>query len=240
MHWHRCPADIGRIRRAAHHSYAGVRRFVRRGSRSVLPKFSNRLSPGQQSYLKSDRERSTKLFSFINKFSTIVASMHWTLLRFDERRLITGDQPVCPVPLLTPGVVTPIEAVPRGGWLDTCELRFPLTPTLALLGTWHMGAETTPVTGTWAQAINLNVAVRKQAVKQYFQTPELLPATPPAIDGTPQLYFLPISIEVIPGYSMGAARQSPLRHQTVREIQTLIDRQDRKTMTVVTSRSKAA
>src|SRR4029077_5565648 len=99
-----------------------------------------------------------RLISLINKLSSVFGSMHWTLLRFDDPLLITSDQPVAPVPLLTPGVIEPFAALPGGGWLDTLEVRCPLTPHLALLATWHMGPEAEPIAGTWQDAVNLNVS----------------------------------------------------------------------------------
>jgi hypothetical protein len=186
--------------------------------------------------MQSDRERSKKLLSLINKLSTVFGSMHWSLLRFDEPLLITGDQPVCPVPLLGPGAIQPVAAIPRDGWLDTCEIRCPLTPRLALIATWYMGPETAPVDGTWAQAVNLNAGTRAQAVEQYFQTPEREPALPAAIFAQPQPPLLaPISIDVLPGYSMAVAAESARRDQTTKRIEELIEKQDHETITVITS-----
>ena len=183
--------------------------------------------------MQSDRERANKLLSLINKLSTIIVSMHWTLLRFDEPLLITGDQPICPVPLLTPGIGKPIAAIPRDGWLDTCEIRCAFTPRHALLATWYTGPPTDPVSGTWSQAVNLNASVAAQTVEQRFQTPDREPAMPAAILRVPQTVLSPISIEVLSDYSLDAAMRSRLRHRTAEELQRLIERRDHKTITVV-------
>jgi Protein of unknown function (DUF4238) len=190
--------------------------------------------------MQSDRERSKRLLRLINKLSSILVSMHWTLLRFEEPLLITSDQPLCPVPFLTPGVASPVAAVPADGWLDTCEIRFPLTPRLALLTTWYMGPPSAPVPGTWAQAVNLNSAVAKQAVEQYFQTPEREPAMPAAIFRASQNLLSPISIDVLAGYSMTTARTSPLRHRTSLGVRALIEAQDHETITAITSEVREA
>jgi hypothetical protein len=204
-----------------------------------LARFRRRF-PSQDGYerwrreMQSDRHRANKLLGMINKFATIFASMHWTLLRFEEPLLVTGDQPVCPVPLLTPGLEAPIGAVPRDGWLDTCEVRCPLTPDLALLASWHMGPPDPVLAGTWGHAVNINASVVAQSVEQYFQNRLREPAMPPAIWREPQRRFPPISIEILEDYSLAAAVESPLRAQTKRALEVLIEKQDRETITVIT------
>jgi uncharacterized protein DUF4238 len=202
--------------------------------------------PNRRSYerfrlqMRSDRERSVKLLSLINKLSSVFASMHWTLLSFDEPLLVTGDQPVCPVPILTPGVESPVAASPRDGWMDTSEIRCALTPQLALLMSWHLGPTVAPVAGTWAHAVNLNTAVIGQAVEQYFQTPTRLPALAPAIFREPQRLLGPISLDVLPGYSVAEADVSPLRARTRKALEALIEDRDHETISVVHSELPAA
>lgn len=192
-----------------------------------------------RSTMQSDRERSKKLLSLINKLSSVFASMHSTLLRFDDPLLITGDQPVCPVPILTPGAVGELAPTPSGGWLETCEIRCPLTPRLALVASWYMGSPAAPVSGTWAQAVNLNTSVVAQTVDQYFQMPEREPAMAPAIFLQPRNLLGPISAEILPEYSMDAAATSPLRQQTQAALTALIEDQDHETITVVSSQDGA-
>jgi hypothetical protein len=186
------------------------------------------------------RERALRVISLINKLSTLFISMHWTLLSFDEPLLITSDQPVSPVPLMTPGVIEPFTAFPGGGWVKTLEIRFPLTPRLALLATWHMGPEA-PITGTWQDAVNLNVSTMQQAAKQFVQSPEREPAMPPAIFERPQApVVVPISIQVLPGYTLDAATRSPRREQTSEIVTDLVERQDHKTITALIDDRRSA
>jgi hypothetical protein len=185
----------------------------------------------------TDRERAVRLISLINKLSSVFGSMHWTLLHFDEPLLITSDQPVAPVPLLTPGVIEPFAAIPRGGWLDTLEVRCPLTPHLALLATWHMGPEVEPIAGTWQDAVNLNLSSKAQATKQFVQTPEREPAMPPAIFAQPlPPIIVLISIQILSGYTLDAATRSLRRGQTSKIVTDLIELQDHKTITVLTTK----
>jgi hypothetical protein len=189
--------------------------------------------------MRSDKRRALKILRMINKLGTLIASMHWTLIRFDEPVLITSDQPTCPVPLLEPGAVAPVAATPETGWIDTVEVRFPLTPRLALLGTWWMAGHGAPVDGTWAHAVNLNGAVRAQAHTQWFHSLDRAPALPAAISREPMTQFEPISPEIIPGYSMQVARESDLRERAKVEGEKLIESQDDSTLTVITAQRRA-
>ena len=197
--------------------------------------------PSEQQYrefarvMGSDRERGKKLISLINKLGTVFGSMHWTLLRFDEPLLVTGDQPVSPVPLLAPGQVQEVAAIPDTGWLDTCEIRCPLTPRLALLMTWWSGPETDPLDGMWAHAVNLNTATTVQAVKQSFRYPGRLPALAPEVFAVPQPQVLSaISTGLLPGYTNETARTSNRREIAIKNVRQLVERQDHETLTILT------
>jgi hypothetical protein len=182
----------------------------------------------------SDGEQARRIFSMINKISTILVCMHWTLLRFDEPLLITADQPVCPFPIIEDEEDHPIKAMPEGGWINTTEVRFPLTPRLALLATWHWSDPQPPITGTWEQAVNLNAAVREQADRHWLYSPQRLPALPPAIFREPVTSFTPIATRVLPGYSVAAAKESKLRDGAQKEIDKLVEGRDSKTVTMIT------
>jgi hypothetical protein len=182
----------------------------------------------------SDGERAKRILSMVNKISTILACMNWTLLRFDEPLLITSDHPVCPVPLIEEGQDRAIHPIPGDGWMNTIEVRFPLTPHLALLATWHMSEPQPPISGRWEHAVNLNAAVRVQADRHWLYTPARMPALPPAVFSDPIASFLPIAPAVLPGYNVAAAKASKLREGTQKEIDKLIESQDAKTITMIT------
>jgi hypothetical protein len=99
----------------------------------------------------SDGERAKRILSMVNKISTIFGCMNWTLLRFDEPLLITSDHPVCPVPIIEGGADRAIHPMPDERWMNTIEVRFPLSPRLALLATWHMSEPQSSISGTWEQ-----------------------------------------------------------------------------------------
>jgi hypothetical protein len=191
--------------------------------------------------MRSDRERGKKLISLMNKLATIFGSMHWTLLRFPEPLLLTSDQPVSAVPILDPGQIVEVAAMPDTGWLDTCEVRCPLAPRLALLASWWTGPEEAPTEGTWQQAVNLNTATSVQAVGYSFQTPERCPALAPAIFRDPPAPVLSaLSPELLGGYGNDAARESPRRALAVRTVRDLVERQDHETVTLVTTAAPTA
>lgn len=191
--------------------------------------------------MRSDRERAKKTLRLINKIGSLIASMHWTLLRFEQPWLITSDQPVCPVPLLGVGEQQVIQAIPAGGWVKTIEIRCPLTPHLALLATWHRDvSNVAAIDGTWEQATNLNGAMRAQTSRWRFEVPDCRPPMPPAIFREPVTAFEPLSPAILPGYSSVAARVSELRHRAQAEVQRLIEDRDDKTLTIVTPERAAA
>jgi hypothetical protein len=139
--------------------------------------------------VSTDRSLAQRLYGQVNKFASIFASMHWTLLHFDEPWLITSDQPVCPVPLLHQGETAQIDGSAGKGWIDMIEVRFPLGPRHALLATW-VGPEhaEAAIPGSWQDAVNLNAASRAQARRQRFYDPRCSPPSPSLIsrEATPR------------------------------------------------------
>jgi hypothetical protein len=184
-------------------------------------------------HMRTDKERAHKLLTMVNKLASGFSSMHWTVLRFDEPMLITSDHPVCAVPLLDAGETREVDPTPAGGWMDTIEVRFPLTPHHGLICSWHPWAEQDrPVEGTWAHAVNFNAAVRGQAGRHWFHDPSRPPPLPALIYREVDPTLQPITPEIIPGYSREVARESPLRRGVITEIEDLIERQDDSTMFV--------
>ena len=177
---------------------------------------------------RSDKERAFKLLTMINKLASGFGSMHWTLLRFSEPLIITSDQPVCAAPLLDEGEQRPIQATPATGWANIVEFRFPLSPCLVLVGSWHPGDESDrPIHGDWNHAANINGVLRAQAQSQWFRVhPGPMPAFPSLICREVSSSFEPLAPRLIPGYSSAVARRSPRHLGVVAEIEKLIDRQD--------------
>ncbi len=182
-----------------------------------------------------DRERSLRLLAMQNKISSVLASMHWSLLQFDEPLLVTSDQPVCPVGLMDLGMSQRVGATPPLGWIETVEVRFVLSPRHALVATWHEGPDTTPHIGTWHQASNINGVLIQQTEMHWVHVPNTSPAVPPLIMLDPTHRFETLSPTLIPGYGSHVARASKLRLAVEREVTTLINNHNDATMTVVRS-----
>ena len=122
--------------------------------------------------------------------------------------------------------------MPRGGWSSLVEVRFPLSPREALLGTWYPGnLEANVVQGTWATAVEFNGVTRAQA-RRYYQSPEQEPAMPPAILKEPVRAFEPISPSLLQDYSVEVALDSDRRKQATAEVNRLIEKGDDNTLSI--------
>jgi hypothetical protein len=87
-----------------------------------------------QQQLTSDTYRLTKMLDLGIRLSSIVGSMHWSLIDFATPVLATSDHPVDVWPV---GATTRRpQGSPNDGVLNSLEIRVPLTPTKALLMTW--------------------------------------------------------------------------------------------------------
>ncbi len=191
--------------------------------------------------MRSDDERARKLLKLTNKLSSTFASMHWSLICFEENLLATGDQPVCGVPLPSDELLRPVSATVDDGWSNTLEVRFAATPRLLVVGSWHDGPETGPGSGHWLHAVDHNVAVSTQADRQWFHHPDRLPAMPPQIFAHPSRYDCSsIAQAALPGYTAETARRSVRRRQAVDEVNRLIKKQDDRTIRFVTVDARAA
>ncbi|MFZ1154424.1 MAG: DUF4238 domain-containing protein [Solirubrobacteraceae bacterium] len=161
-------------------------------------------------YAEALRDESVHVNSLVRQMSRIASffcSMHWSLVEFPEDWLISCDQPVVLLPYsLSP--ITPASAITPQGLAATLEGRFTLDPRHALLLTWHETEEAT-LAGTYAQACSINCALRAQTLQEWFcragSTPPFL--SPPLAEE--RIY--PISIELLPGYSVGSAAASKRR-----------------------------
>lgn len=210
-----------------------------------LPKYEDRFTTPEgyerfRSAMFSDEERAKKILR-INKLATVLGSMHWSLLTFENALLATSDQPVAPVPLLGAEEQEAVSPTPRRGWLETLEVRFPLSPHEALLATWYgaLDGEGEPIPCDWAAAVNLNGITRAQAPR-YFHSPSHLPAMPPAILREPLMQFEPLAPSVLPGYGTQAAFVSERRSRTSAEVTRLIEANDDATLTLIIADRLAA
>ena len=85
-------------------------------------------------FMRTDEERHRGMLFKLPLIGTLIANMHWTLLRTGAPRLATSDHPFAPVPIS--GEPAPAHPIPAGGLMNAAEFRFALSPRHLLLLTW--------------------------------------------------------------------------------------------------------
>jgi hypothetical protein len=174
-------------------------------------------------HVTGDSWRADLFGSQLTQLASLIASMHWTLLEFDERLLATSDQPVTVVPLLSAGSAAPLEPVPRTGLAECEEIRMPLDPRRALLLTWRNLPDDAPTIRVRDDiAVQLNRAVIGQADQQWFHHPDRRPTTLDATfaaDGVCRA----IGRMLLPGYGYDEAIGSQRRLDTLHNLQTMVE-----------------
>lgn len=148
------------------------------------------------------------------KVGCAMGSMCWTLVEFARPVLATADHPVVVWPMSDGGrraqSVVPAEV----GVRNFLEVRLPISPWQALLMTWRdLPDDPNPVQAKAHHGQNLNAFTIAEAEEQWF----FLPGTkcPRFRDGA----WLPISAELVPGYSAATALASQLHQQVIADLQ---------------------
>lgn len=133
--------------------------------------------------LSSDEQRVKTFQRHLLMTTALVANMHWTLLSWEHPVLATSDHPVSLFPMAQPGVLTPYEAFPRKGLGGVLELRFPLSPSQLLIGSWidQLDQKLDPV-GDQSWVINSNESITGNAEHEWFFRPGSFPRLTPVIE----------------------------------------------------------
>lgn len=160
----------------------------------------------------------------IPALASMVASMHWSLVRFDGIELATSDQPAVPASILAPGRAAGISVTPASGMANIIELRFPLSPTLLLLCSWSHLPEGAPIEGTPRQAADLNRAASEAAARQWVARPgsRTWLQAPPFREDTCQA----VAPQLLDGYGDRAALRSDRRQRATELMQTMMRERD--------------
>ncbi len=158
-----------------------------------------------EAFLASDTQRLARMIDLHPKIGTVLASMHWGLVTFEEQLLATGDEPIIPWPLK--GIRTPAPFSFQNGIRETLEVRFAVTARDLLVMSWlDEPNDEPPLRGLPAIARNHNTFVKAQAQRFWFHHPDTKPLVSrgrlPAL--SPLLH---------PGYNLRAARVSRRRAQ---------------------------
>jgi hypothetical protein len=169
-----------------------------------------------EEHMRGDAQRFLAMFRQPPKVGTLLASMHWTLLRFGSDRLITSDQPVVPFADLTEG--NPFEVVARRGLAHVPEFRFPLSPRCAVLMCWADRRQDADLRGSPAQARTINHSVKAQADRHWFSRPGTSPSHG---FGSPE----PLTYGLLSEYGRGRMDESVRRRRAMEIVQRWIDSQ---------------
>lgn len=165
--------------------------------------------------------------------TSVLASMHWTLVEFPTALLATSDHPVT----LWPGAQSQTPQafeISQVGVLECIEIRLPLSPSRLVLMTWADKADEdhASLRGIRDHAANANAFTVAAADRQWFH----LPGRPsPRASGR----LLPLSTQLVHGYTPTAAAASERRQRAAAIANEKIGREltDRQIEFVTMSRS---
>jgi hypothetical protein len=145
--------------------------------------------------LATDTARLLDMQRWLYGFSALFFAMRWTLIRFPRPILITCDHPVvmwreadrAAVPSDNSGI----------GVEHLLEVRYPLNSQVCLLMTWLEGVDDSEIlSGSRAQAKNINSFTRAAAELEWFSLPDI---NPPFSDDRSRL--VPLSAEIFGEYA---------------------------------------
>ncbi|HVS86041.1 MAG TPA: DUF4238 domain-containing protein [Gaiellaceae bacterium] len=163
-----------------------------------------------EAVLLSDTFRLRQMLEYARKLPAILGSMHWTLVEFRSPLIATSDHPVVLWPLNSGGRAP--QATQPIGFINSLEVRLPVSPTATILMAWIDVADTAQprVRGARHHAANINAFTVAEAERHWFHLPE---TTAPVASGR----LAPLTPELVKGYSHAVARASQ-RRKTVKEI----------------------
>jgi hypothetical protein len=186
-----------------------------------------------------DPLRAAAMLKDVPRIASILMSMCWTLVQFDEPLIGSCDQPVVWYPLLRPQRQVPIRAIPRSGFMDTVEVRFPIDPWRLLLLSWAPQPDMDdPVVGEFRHAADVNRSTDAQADRDWFYRPGSVPPflAAPRLDWACE----PLSYDLVPGYTLDVATTSRRRADAGRLLAGLIESGATNEMRFVVVRASAS
>jgi hypothetical protein len=190
-------------------------------------------APDLDTFLLSNSYRLTRMFATALTVTSVLASMHWTLVEFARPLIATCDEPVVGWP---GGDSQPPRSfdLRSSGILRCIEIRLPLSTRHAVLMTWADFADDdhVRVAGLRDHASNFNAFTEAAADRQWFHAPG---PPPPRASGR----LLPLSTQLVPGYTPQAAEHSRRRQRTSQIVNEKIGRdlEDREIEIVTMTRS---
>jgi hypothetical protein len=153
-------------------------------------------------HFSSATHRQIQMISLSRMLTQLLGSMWWSLVEFNTETLATSGHPVVlwrfSHDLRIPGTGS------TEGVLDTLEVRVPITPTQALLMTWHdePDDEGARIEGARVHARNFNAFTIANADRQWFCKPHTTDIRPV------HAAFHPLSQAFFLHYDADAARKT--------------------------------
>jgi hypothetical protein len=136
--------------------------------------------------------------------------MSWSLVEFGSPVVATADHPVVVWPPSDQGRPAEPVVASKVGIGNLLEVRFPVGPTTTVLMTWRDQPDPpNPISGKTHHAENLNAFTIAEAEKQWFHKPGT--RRPRQRSGN----WMPLSLELIPGYSIREAAYSDRRQRII-------------------------
>lgn len=165
-------------------------------------------------FFGSAQQRLKKMAFLGAKVGCAIGSMCWSLIDFRRPVLATSDHPVAVWPMTDGGRINQPTEPAEVGIRNFLEVRLPVSASKALLMTWRdLPDDPEPITGKSHHAVNLNAFTVAEAEKQWFFMPGTI--RPRIRDGS----WLPISSELIGGYSAAAANRAEVYGTAIDDLQ---------------------
>jgi uncharacterized protein DUF4238 len=168
-----------------------------------------------EEYFAGDTQRLIRMMSLSPKGAAILGSMSWTLIRFRSPVIAISDHPIS-LWLINERAKKPSATVFGAGLLNAREAWVPLSPTSVILMAWLDEPEDRPaMRGHRHHARAINSFTIANAEKQWFCLPGSRPTTTTGA-------LLPLSSELLEGYSAEQAATSRIRNEISRRVQPRI------------------
>ena len=193
-----------------------TQRFVDEYDRSSMSDLPREEIEKQNKTLMSDSYRLVSMFTTALTAASVLGSMHWTLVEFSHPIIATSDHPVVLWPGIDSSAPRAVE-VAEVGIMQCLEIRLALSPQHCVLMTWSDKAdeEGTRLEGRRDHAANVNAFVVANADRHWFHLPG---RPPPRASGR----LLPLSVQIVEGYTPAAAAESRRRESAARIVEKWI------------------
>lgn len=167
-------------------------------------------------YIHADTQRLLQMLEVGRKLMSAFGSMHWTLVEFPTRVIVTSDHPIVQWPA---GVAArkPAPTPHSVGVMENLEVRVPVAPDLAIVMTWRDLPDDDPnrISGKRQHAANLNAFTIAEADRQWYHHPS---SATPTTSGS----LMPLAPQLFPGYGIPVAIASRRRERAATIMQALV------------------